>query len=122
MLKTRVLLVSLLVSIFMVSCHQPFISVEVRTGGEIASPPYRPTDKAEPACRPPFSACPGYLEIGKIVNIDASGPLTFYRIKFAHEYRYFTKPPTVVEGTLEEGNNVQITVSDDGIITIKKAT
>ena len=121
MLKVRVILVSLLVSIFMVSCHHPFISVEVRTGGEIAGP-YMSPNKAAPACRPPFFACPGYLEVGKVVNIESSASLTFYRIKFADDYRYFSKPPTVVEGTVEEGNNVQITVSDDGIITIKKAT
>ena len=125
MLKLRVVGFLALLSLFLVSCGHPLISVEVKTGGEIISPPYQgPPSNQQPGCWPPMTACPGTLNVGNVVKKDAleGTKITFYTIKVGQSYRNFSAPPTVIEGTLEVGNTVEIIVSDDGTITIKKAS
>ncbi|MDR4460774.1 MAG: hypothetical protein MRJ67_09705 [Nitrospirales bacterium] len=122
MLKLSGIVVLLFLSIFLVSCNHPFISVEVRTGGEIAplpSPPPTPSDP-DPTCFWPLFTCPGELNIGKVVKKEEAGEITFYRIQMGENYRNITAPPTVVDKTISEGNTVEISISEDGTMTMRK--
>lgn len=107
-------------SLFFVSCGHPFISIEVRTGGEIVSPSDN-GDGPQGGCKPPWSACPGKYLGGEVVAIQKVDPLTFYRIKIGKEYRNFSVPPTVVEGTINKGDTVEINISNEGTMSIEKA-
>ncbi|MEO8325994.1 MAG: hypothetical protein ABI618_09100 [Nitrospirota bacterium] len=107
-------------SLFLVSCGHPFISVEVRTGGEMVYPKSN-GDAPQAGCWPPMTACPGKVAAGEVVKIQEVAPLTFYRIKMGNEFRNFTKPPAEVEGVIAKGDFVEVHTSDDGTMTISKA-
>ena len=120
MLNVKGIVVLLFLSVFLASCHHPFISIEVRTGGEVLySKPKG--DGPQAGCWPPMSYCPGEVEAGTVEHVQKVDPLTFYRIKMGKEYRNFSEPPAVVEGTIEKGDTVEIHISDDGTMTMKKA-
>ncbi|WNM60746.1 hypothetical protein [Candidatus Nitrospira neomarina] len=110
-------------SLFLVSCGHPFISIEVRTGGEVVYPYQKPkVDGPEAGCGWPYTVCPGKFSGGKVVDKKEVPPFTFYRLQSGEEFNNVTVPPVVVEGTIEVGDAVEIQISNDGTTTMKKAS
>ncbi len=114
----RILMVFLLFSALLVGCKSPFISIDIKTGGETVASGNN-VDDPDTACRKWLRVCPGY-KIGSIVTHiqKINKNITLYIVKSIETSKSIHVPPSQVSGTVAVASNVQVETLDDGTYKI----
>lgn len=118
MIGFRFFMVCLLFSALQVGCTEPFIAIDIKTGGGTLDT-YRPDDP-DPGCFPGLTACAAHKKKIEATVTDINESLKLYMVTKGEISQRILVPPDTVAKDIGIGDTVTVEILDNGTYKVLK--